>query len=232
MLFSHEEGPGLLTVENLKVKAENRLVLNGIDLTVRRGEIHFLIGPNGSGKSTLTNVLAGKPGYTVSGKITIDGKNLLEMEPWERAGHLFVGFQYPPDIPGVKIKDLGVNLSGVGLQLSFLERELSGLSGGERKKVEVAQLLTRNPKYVVLDEPDSGVDIDSLSLLGNTLRKFHRAKNPGMLIITHRAHIGRFLKPDAVHIIKNGKILCRGGAEVLEELERVGFGGIIDDRCD
>jgi len=223
-----------MLIENLKAGIGEKEILKGINMKIGKREIHFLIGPNGSGKTTLANVIAGNPHFWAKGKIIFEGRNILKLEPWERARlGIFIGFQHPPDIPGIKIKDLKANLKAVGFEMSFADRELVGLSGGEKKKIEVAQLLSRDPKLVILDEPDSGVDIDSLNLIGNALRKFYQAKKPEMLIITHRAYISKYIIPHKVHIMMDGKIVCRGDKKLLEELENVGFGGVISGyRCD
>lgn len=222
----------MLEVRNLRVRVGGKEIVRGVSFSIPKGEVHFLLGPNGSGKSTLVNAIAGKPGYTVSGQVKVNGRNLLKMKAWERSRYVFVGFQHPPEIPGVKIRELGVDVTSVGLSVDFLEREMVGLSGGEKKKMEIAQMLTREPPFVILDEPDSGVDVDSLAIIGNALRKYHQAKKPGMLIITHRAHISRFIQPSRVYVMKDGKIVCRGDRRIVEELERVGFGGVLHERCD
>ena len=240
----------MLKINNLSVKVEDKIILNGLNLDIKPGEIHAIMGPNGSGKSTLANVLSGKKGYDVSGKIGFDGNNLFDLPIEERAHKgLFLAFQYPIEIPGVNTTNfLKTSLNTIrkskGLKqldaLEFLDiikkkaaklkidekilkRQLNvGFSGGEKKKNEILQMSLYEPKMIILDETDSGLDIDALKIVAdgvNTLRD----KKRSFLIITHYQRLLDYIKPDFVHVLMKGKIAKSGCMELAEELEKAGY---------
>ncbi|MCX7879402.1 MAG: Fe-S cluster assembly ATPase SufC [Ignavibacteria bacterium] len=241
----------VLKIENLKVKVNGNLILKGLNLSVNLGEIHAIMGPNGTGKSTLANVLAGKPGYEIiDGSIEFDGKNLLEMEPEERAREgLFMAFQYPIEIPGVtnaNFMKTAVNeirkfrglepldaydflqlmrekAQLVGLDPSFLNRNVNeGFSGGEKKRNEIFQLALLDPKLAILDETDSGLDIDAIKVVANGVNAL-RTENRSFLIITHYQRILNYIVPDFVHIMYDGQIVTTGDKSLAYELEAKGY---------
>jgi Fe-S cluster assembly ATP-binding protein len=236
-----------LKIENLHVRTEDREILHGVDLTVAKGETHALMGPNGSGKSTLANTIMGNPTYEVTeGKIILDGEDLTEAAPDERArAGLFMAFQYPATIPGVsvanflrmavnatrdepiKVKEFGQLLKQhmdlLKIDRAFTSRYLNeGFSGGEKKRAEILQLAMLAPQIAVLDETDSGLDIDALRIVSdgvNTLRESDR----GFLVITHYTRILEYVKPEFVHIMLDGRIVREGGRELADELEDKGY---------
>jgi Fe-S cluster assembly ATP-binding protein len=241
----------MLNIENLHARVEEREILKGLDLTVNPGEVHAIMGPNGSGKSTLANVLAGRDGYEVTdGQIRYDGRDLLELAPEERAREgLFLAFQYPVEIPGVNNayllkasinalkKHRGepevdafefLNLVREKMQLmqmdeSFLNRGVNeGFSGGEKKRNEILQMLVMEPRLAVLDETDSGLDIDALKVVSqgvNTLRGPERA----IVLVTHYQRLLDYITPDFVHVLSAGRIIKTGGKELALELESRGY---------
>ncbi len=238
-----------LTVENLHVTIGDREIVRGLSLTVPRGEVHAIMGPNGSGKSTLAKVLAGHPDYHVTkGKVTMDGQNLLELEADERAREgLFMAFQYPSEIPGVTIANFlraalqarlpeGEELEAtdyyaklyekmelLGMDRSFTSRSVNeGFSGGEKKRTEILQLAMVEPKYAVLDETDSGLDIDALKTVSRGVNSL-RGPNLGMLVITHYQRLLNYIVPDHVHVMVAGRIIRSGGKELALELEERGY---------
>ncbi len=236
-----------LEIQNLHVRIEEREILHGVNLTVKKGETHALMGPNGSGKSTLANTLMGNPNYEVTeGKILLDGEDLTEADPDERArAGLFMAFQYPATIPGVsvanflrmavnarreepiKVKEfgqvLGKNMELLKIDRAFTSRYLNeGFSGGEKKRAEILQLAMLAPDFAVLDETDSGLDIDALRIVSdgvNALRDDAR----GFLIITHYTRILSYVRPDFVHIMLDGRIVREGGPELADQLEDKGY---------
>jgi Fe-S cluster assembly ATP-binding protein len=236
-----------LEIQNLHVRIEEREILHGVNLTVGQGETHALMGPNGSGKSTLANTLMGNPNYEVTeGKILLNGEDLTEAEPDERArAGLFMAFQYPATIPGVsvanflrmavnarreepiKVKEfgqvLGKNMELLKIDRAFTSRYLNeGFSGGEKKRAEILQLAMLAPDFAVLDETDSGLDIDALRIVSdgvNALRNDER----GFLIITHYTRILGYVRPDFVHIMLDGRVVREGGPELADELEDKGY---------
>jgi len=236
-----------LEVQNLHVRTEEREILHGVDLVLKKGETHALMGPNGSGKSTLANTLMGNPSYEITeGRILLNGEDLTEADPDERArAGLFMAFQYPATIPGVsvanfmrmavnakrdepiKVKEFGAmlkeNMDLLKISRDFTSRYLNeGFSGGEKKRAEILQLAMLQPDFAVLDETDSGLDIDALRIVSegvNAMRGHERA----FLIITHYTRILNYIRPDFVHILLDGRIVREGGAELADELEEKGY---------
>ena len=236
-----------LEVQNLHVRTEDREILHGVDLVVKKGETHALMGPNGSGKSTLANTLMGNPNYEVTeGRILLGGEDLTEADPDERArAGLFMAFQYPATIPGVsvanflrmavnakreepiKVKEfgklLGENMELLRIDRAFTSRYLNeGFSGGEKKRAEILQLAMLKPEIAVLDETDSGLDIDALRIVSDGVNALS-GPDMGSLIITHYTRILDYVKPDFVHIMLDGRIVREGGSELADELEEKGY---------
>jgi Fe-S cluster assembly ATP-binding protein len=237
-----------LEIRNLHVRIEEREILRGVDLTVERGEVHALMGPNGSGKSTLANTLLGHPTYEVTeGSILFKGEDITEAEPHERArAGLFLAFQYPVSIPGVSVanflrmainakREQPINVKEFRTQLqhaielldvdrSFTSRHLNdGFSGGEKKRAEILQMAMLQPDVAILDETDSGLDIDALRTVAEGVEKLHTEQGLGALIITHYQRILHYIKPQFVHIMLDGRIVVEGGVELVERLEREGY---------
>ena len=238
-----------LTVENLHVEIADKQIVRGLSLTVPQGEVHAIMGPNGSGKSTLAKVLAGHPDYKVTaGKVMMDGENLLELEPDERARRgLFMAFQYPSEIPGVTIANFlraalqsrlpeGEELEAtdyyaklyekmelLGMDRSFTSRAVNeGFSGGEKKRNEILQMAMLEPKYAVLDETDSGLDIDALKTVAHGVNSL-RGPGLGILLITHYQRLLNYIVPDHVHVMVAGRIVRSGRKELALELEERGY---------
>ena len=241
----------LLEIRDLRVRAENKEILKGLDLTVNAGEVHAIMGPNGSGKSTLARVLAGHPGYEVTGgTIHYDGKDLLELEPEERACEgVFMAFQYPIEVPGVsnaqllrlayneKRKHLGEEeldplefkdllkerAKIVEMDASFMTRSVNeGFSGGEKKRVEILQMAMLKPRIAILDETDSGLDIDALKVVAGGVKELV-GPQMGALVITHYQRILDYITPDFVHVFIDGRIVEEGGPELAHKLEAEGY---------
>jgi|TARA_B110001452_G_C15111557_1_gene387449 Fe-S cluster assembly ATP-binding protein len=240
----------MLKIKNLTAKIENKDILKGLNLEIKPGEVHAIMGPNGSGKSTLSNVLSGKKGYEISGDITFEEKNLLDLEIEERAHKgIFLAFQYPLEIPGVNTNIfLKSSLNAIkksrgekeldaieflklvkqkALELKFDEKILSrqlnvGFSGGEKKKNEILQMSILNPKLSILDETDSGLDIDALKIVSEGVNAL-RSKKSSFLIITHYQRLLNYIKPDFVHVLINGKIVKSGNSQLALELEKKGY---------
>lgn len=237
-----------LAVKGLKVEVSGKEILRGVDLTLSTGEITALMGPNGSGKSTLAYALMGHPKYKVTGgEAHLDGQDLLKMsvDQRSRAG-LFLGFQYPQEVSGLSLskflwtsymqrhtaetadtaaydRDLKTHMGYLGIDPGMLKRSLNeGFSGGEKKRNEVLQMATLDPVFSILDEPDSGLDIDAVRAVGETVAKLHRP-DTGVLLITHYQRILKYLKPDRVHVMVDGVIALSGGKELAEELETKGY---------
>jgi len=211
----------VLKVKDLKVKLGNKIALDKVNLSLRKGEIHAIFGPNGSGKTSLISSIIGIPVYKiVEGKIIFEGKDITRLPIYERAKlGIFCAFQNPPSIKGLKVKDflrLFTNdensaLNFVGLSSNFLEREVNiGFSGGERKKFEIAQIFASKPKLLLLDEIDSGVDIESLKVIGRKLAEYIQKNKVSVLLVTHHGEILKYLKPKKASVMLNGKIVCRG----------------------
>ncbi|HEU0025048.1 MAG TPA: Fe-S cluster assembly ATPase SufC [Thermoleophilaceae bacterium] len=242
-----------LEIQNLHVRVEEREILHGVDLTVNKGETHALMGPNGSGKSTLANALMGNPNYEVTeGKVLLNGEDLTEADPDERArAGLFMAFQYPATIPGVsvanflrmavnarreeaiKVKEFGSklkeNMDLLKIDRAFTSRYLNeGFSGGEKKRAEILQLAMLAPEFAVLDETDSGLDIDALRIVSDGVNAL-RDDGRGFLIITHYTRILGYVRPDFVHIMLDGRIVREGGAELADELEDKGYEGVREE---
>lgn len=239
-----------LEINDLHVSFNGKMILSGISLVVNPGEVHALMGPNGSGKSTLSSVLAGHPGYKVErGDILVDGKSVLSMGPSERAKlGLFLSFQNPIEIQGVSVskllfhalkakeqkisivdfkKRLSECASMLGVSNDSLERDVNvGFSGGEKKRLEVLQLMLLRPKFAVLDELDSGLDVDSMNLLASAVERL-RSPDFSALVITHYPRILGVLKPDFVHILSVGKIVAGGSKELAHEIEKNGYGLLV-----
>jgi Fe-S cluster assembly ATP-binding protein len=235
----------VLVVDGLHAKVAGREILQGIDLEVRSGEVHAVMGPNGSGKSTLSHVIAGRPGYEVTGgTVTLDGVDLLALPPWERAqAGLFLALQYPTEVPGVSLeavleasyaaagKDLEpvrgrivAEAERIGFDEKFLSRPLNvDLSGGEKKRNETLQLGVLQPKIAVLDELDSGLDIDALRSCARRIEQATEETGLGVLAITHYQRLLDELKPDKVHVLAKGRIQKVGGPELAIELEQSGY---------
>ena len=235
-----------LEIKDLHVSAGGKSILKGINLTIKSGEVHALMGPNGSGKSTLSHVISGDSGYNIEkGDILLDGKSILNMSPDERAkAGLFLAFQHPIEIPGVNLgsllftlyksrhpdakavqfhKDLAESLQKTGVTHAFTERSLNvGLSGGEKKRVEILQMLMLKPSVAILDETDSGLDIDSLKAIASAVNSL-RSPEFSALVITHYNRILEYLKPDFVHVLMDGKIALSGGPNLPQELESKGY---------
>ncbi|MEE9600842.1 MAG: Fe-S cluster assembly ATPase SufC [Thermoplasmata archaeon] len=246
-LLKGVEMPSQLDIIDLHAGVEGKEILKGISLPVPQGEIHALMGPNGSGKSTLSYVILGHPKYEVySGKVLLDGEDVLEMDTDERARKgLFLGFQYPLEIPGVRLSSFletslrylkpGL-LNGedfhdllrdksqmLNIEESFLERSVNeGFSGGEKKRAEVLQLALFEPKLAVMDETDSGLDIDSLQVVSSAINAVAE-RGTGILLVTHYQRILRYVIPDKVHVLMNGRIVRTGGKELALELEEKGY---------
>jgi len=241
-----------IRIEDLHAQVDGKPILHGVDLTLRRGEIHALMGPNGSGKSTLANVLMGHPKYQVTGgRILLDGEDIADLDGAERARRgLFLAFQYPVEIPGLSVakflkralevraygdgggtppnmgefmRDLHGALALLELDPSFTYRNLNeGFSGGEKKRMEILQMLVLKPGFAVLDETDSGLDIDALKIVAKGVNAL-RGDGFGALIITHYQRILNHIRPDVVDIMYRGRIVTSGGKELVEELETHGY---------
>jgi Fe-S cluster assembly ATP-binding protein len=236
-----------LEIQNLHVRTEEREILHGVDLVISKGETHALMGPNGSGKSTLANTLMGNPTYEITeGRILLDGEDVTEADPDDRAKlGLFLAFQYPVAIPGVsvanflrtainakreepiKVKEFGEllkqNMEVLRVEREFTSRYLNdGFSGGEKKRAEILQMAMLEPTYAVLDETDSGLDIDALRVVADGVNAL-RGPHMGALIITHYTRILNYVRPDFVHIMLNGRIVQEGGAELADTLEEKGY---------
>ncbi len=236
-----------IEINGLEVSVNQKKVLNGVDLLIQRGKIHVLMGPNGSGKSTLANVIMGNPKYTVtSGSIKFDREDLLKLKVNERAKKgIFLAFQEPVEISGVNTMNFLVtaytNLKGKDPELrkeiikemdelnlpdSFLKRSLNeGFSGGEKKRFELLQVMLFKPKIAILDEIDSGMDIDSVRMLGEVTKNL--SKDTGFLMITHNDHILDYIKPDMVSVMKEGKIIKSGDYQLIEQIKREGYKQLI-----
>jgi Fe-S cluster assembly ATP-binding protein len=237
----------MLEVRNLQVRAEDKQILRGVSLTVNRGEVHAIMGPNGSGKSTFANVLMGHPRYEVTeGTVTFEGEDVLELEPDERAKlGMFLAFQYPSEVPGVSVANflrtavnsvreeelspmemyrlLQEKMAVMHMDPKFAERYLNeGFSGGEKKRNEILQMLMLEPKLAIMDETDSGLDIDALQVVAKGVNEL-RGPDFSAVIITHYQRILRYIEPDHVHVMLDGRLVTSGGKELALELEDKGY---------
>jgi len=245
----------MLNIENLHAEIDGKPILKGLSLNVNAGEVHAIMGPNGAGKSTLGYVLGGRPGYDVTeGSVTFDGEDLLEMAPHERAAAgLFLGFQYPVEIPGVSnvqflretlnsqrrargegqlsggdfLKLARAEAAALSMDAEMLKRPVNvGFSGGEKKRNEMVQMGIIAPKLAILDETDSGLDIDALRVVGDGINRIMRAPDKAVVLITHYQRLLDYVKPDFVHVLEGGRITRTGGPELALELEREGYGAV------
>ena len=240
----------MLEIKNLKASINNKTILKGLNLTIKPGELHAIMGPNGSGKSTLANVLSGKSGYEISGDLKFNGESLKEISVDERAQKgIFLAFQYPLEIPGVNTNNfLKTSLNSVrkakgqneldslaflklvkekstelGIDEKILSRQLNvGFSGGEKKKNEILQMKILDPSLSILDETDSGLDIDALKIIAKGVNS-SRSNKKSFLVITHYQRLLDYIKPDFVHVLSDGKIIKTGCGELAEELEKTGY---------
>ncbi|MEM7467820.1 MAG: Fe-S cluster assembly ATPase SufC [Pseudomonadota bacterium] len=249
----------MLSVKNLCVSVEGKEILKGLSLEVGKGEVHAIMGPNGSGKSTLSHIIAGRPGYDITdGSVELNGVNLLELEPEERAGEgVFLAFQYPVEIPGVNnVYMLKAAINGirkyrgqdelnakdflalvksktasVGLKESLLNRPVnSGFSGGEKKRNEIFQMSVLEPTLALLDETDSGLDIDALKAVADGVNQL-RTPDRSFVVVTHYQRLLDYIVPDFVHVLANGKIMRSGDKDLALELEEKGYDWILENRA-
>ena len=240
----------MLEIKNLHASINDKKILQGLNLSIKAGELHAIMGPNGSGKSTLANILSGKSGYDVSGELSFNGEDIKDIPIEKRAQKgMFLAFQYPLEIPGVNTNIfLKTSLNSIrkfkgekeldtlsflrlikeksnelGIDEKFLSRQLNvGFSGGEKKKNEILQMKILDPNLSILDETDSGLDIDALKIVANGVNS-SRKKDKSFLIITHYQRLLNYIKPDYVHVLSKGKIVKSGGSELAEELEKTGY---------
>lgn len=237
----------LLYIDNLKNKVEDKEILKGITLNINKGEVHVIMGPNGAGKSTLANTLMGHPKYLISeGEIKFQGEDIKDLKTDERAKRgMFLSFQYPEEIPGISVKNfiktaksakentlmkflvfdkqLKDTMDRLKIKREYADRYLNiGFSGGEKKKNEILQMLMLNPKLAILDETDSGLDVDAIRIVSDGVKMFSNDEN-AVLIITHNTKILENLKPDYVHVLVDGKIIKTGDASLADEIERNGY---------
>jgi len=247
----------MLEIKNLHASVENNEILRGIDLIVRPGEVHAIMGPNGSGKSTLASIIAGKSDYDVTaGAVTLNGKDLLELDPEERAGEgVFLAFQYPVEIPGVSntyflraalnavrkyrgekemgaaefMKHMKAKMALLELDPSLMTRSVNeGFSGGEKKRNEIFQMAVLEPKLAVLDETDSGLDIDALKIVANGVNAL-RSPERAIVVVTHYQRLLNYIVPDFVHVLMDGRIVKNGGKELALELEEKGYAWVEEE---
>lgn len=237
----------MLLIENLTVTVSDKEIIHNLDLSIPKGELHVIMGPNGSGKSTLANTLMGHPKYTVmKGEIRIDNEAITNTKPHERARKgLFLSMQYTPEILGVTVtnflrqavesltdqkqqpvtffRELQEKMKALSIDSEFAKRYLNvGFSGGEKKRIEILQLLLLNPTYAILDETDSGLDADALKIVAQGINQFRNPKK-GILLITHYSKILEYIQPDVVHVMMNGEIVKSGGMELVREIEERGY---------
>jgi Fe-S cluster assembly ATP-binding protein len=245
----------MLQIDNLHAEIDGKPILKGLSLNVNAGEIHAIMGPNGAGKSTLGYVLGGRDAYEVTdGSVTLDGESLLDKDPHERAAAgLFLGFQYPVEIPGISnlhflrealnsqrkargepplsggefLKLARAQADALGMDADMLKRPVNvGFSGGEKKRNEMVQMGIVDPKLAILDETDSGLDIDALRIVGDGINRIMRAPDKSVVLITHYQRLLDYVQPDFVHVLSGGRIIRSGGPELAQELEREGYGAV------
>ncbi|HVE90901.1 MAG TPA: Fe-S cluster assembly ATPase SufC [Actinomycetota bacterium] len=237
----------ILAIQDLHVTVEDKPILRGLDLEVHRGKVHAVMGPNGSGKSTMANVLLGHPAYEItSGRIEFKGEDITEMAPEERARlGLFLAFQYPVEVPGVSVSnflrtamgavrgqavpvrefmtELKATMARLGMDPDFARRNINeGFSGGEKKRNEVLQMALLRPELAVLDETDSGLDIDAIRVVSDAVNQL-RSPEIGFLVITHYKRLLNYIRPDVVHVLLDGRVVKSGGPELADELEQTGY---------
>ncbi len=246
----------MLKIEDLHAEVDGKAILKGLTLSLNPGEIHAIMGPNGAGKSTLAYTLGGRPGYEVTGgSVDFDGQDLLEMAPHERAAAgLFLGFQYPVEIPGVSnvqflrealnsqrkhrgeapltggefLKIARAQADAMGMSMDMLKRPVNvGFSGGEKKRNEMVQMGILDPALAILDETDSGLDIDALRVVGDGINRIMRKPDKAVLLITHYQRLLDYVKPDFVHVLADGRIVKTGGPELALELEEDGYAEVL-----
>jgi len=245
----------MLNIQNLHAEIDGKEILKGLSLAVNAGEVHAIMGPNGAGKSTLGYVLGGRPGYDVTeGSVTFAGEDLLEMEADARAAAgLFLGFQYPVEIPGVSnvqflreslnsqrrargekplsgaefLKLARAQADALGMDMDMMKRPVNvGFSGGEKKRSEMVQMGILDPRLAILDETDSGLDIDALRIVGDGINRIMRSPDKAVILITHYQRLLDYVQPDFVHVLADGRIVRSGGPELAHELEREGYGAV------
>ena len=246
----------LLEIKDLHAGVEGKEILKGLSLSVDKGEVHVILGPNGSGKSTLMNIIMGHPKYEVtSGTVEFEGEDITELKTFERARKgLFLSFQTPEEIPGITVenmirtakqavsgervkivpfrRELTATMDELKMKPEYAERYMNvGFSGGEKKRNEILQLLMLNPKLALLDETDSGLDVDAVQIVSEGVAKFHNEDN-SCLIITHNTRILEKLKVDKVHVLINGEIVEEGGPELIDDINRRGFTHILDAKAE
>jgi len=241
----------VLEIEGLRVRVAGHEILHGVDLEVRSGEVHALMGPNGSGKSTLSHALMGRADYEViGGSITIDGEDITNLPTWQRAQRgLFLAMQYPVEVPGVPLESLvtaslrardastdglhdvvRAEAAALGVRTELLQRGVNDeFSGGEQKRAETVQLAVLEPRFAILDEIDSGLDVDSLRDVARRVERMTQESDLGVLAITHYARVLSELRPDRVHVMLDGRIVRSGGPELAAELEVTGYEGIVSE---
>lgn len=248
----------MLKIDNLTAEIDGKTILNGLSLSINAGEVHAIMGPNGAGKSTLAYVLGGRPGYEVTGgTVTFMGKDLLDLEAHERAAlGLFLGFQYPVEIPGVSnVQFLRESLNSqrkargkeplsggdflklarekaalLKMDMEMLKRQVNvGFSGGEKKRAEMVQMGILDPMFAVLDETDSGLDIDALRIVGDGINSIMRKPDKAVLLITHYQRLLDYVKPDFVHVLAAGRIVKTGGAQLAHQLESEGYEAVVQE---
>ncbi len=248
----------MLQIDDLHAEVDGKPILKGLTLSLKPGEIHAIMGPNGAGKSTLSYVLAGRDGYDVTGgSVTFNGQDLLALDPHERAAAgIFLGLQYPVEIPGVSnvqflrtalnaqrkargksevsagefLKIARAQADALGLQMDMMKRAVNvGFSGGEKKRNEMVQMGVLDPRLAILDETDSGLDIDALRIVGEGINRIMRKPDKAVLLITHYQRLLDVVKPDFVHVLSAGRIIRSGGPELAHELEREGYGATVQE---
>jgi Fe-S cluster assembly ATP-binding protein len=257
MTQNDASAPATLQVKGLRAAVGDREILRGIDLTVQQGQIHALMGPNGSGKSTLSNVIMGRPGYRIlEGSVVFNGEDITTLTPDQRAKRgLFLAMQYPTEVPGVSVvnflrtayqavkgeqisalafrKHMKTQMDRLGIEDAMVQRYVNqGFSGGEKKRNEVLQLAVLQPEIAILDETDSGLDVDALRIVSEGVNRTREEGEVGVLLITHYTRILRYIKPDFVHVFVAGRIVEEGGSELADKLENEGYAAYVKDSAE